>query len=223
VPSGKHSALSSALGSPPPRPRIPKLDELDLVIETSRLRLRQFADTDVDELWPFVSDPELPRMMSWAAHTDRGQTLEWLRHAQAGYANSTGVTWAIELDGKIAGCVSLDGVRFVLGAWRIDRAELGYWIAPAHWNKGLMTEAAHAVVRTGFETVGLHKITVGCIAENVASRRVIEKLGFRPVGRLEDDVWRDNRWWSVLRYELTASEWSDVTTTMRVHRPVRDQ
>jgi RimJ/RimL family protein N-acetyltransferase len=48
---------------------------------------------------------------------------------------------------------------------------------------------------------------------------VIEKLGFRPVGRLEDDVWRDGRWWSVLRYELTASEWSDVSTTMRVSRP----
>jgi RimJ/RimL family protein N-acetyltransferase len=48
---------------------------------------------------------------------------------------------------------------------------------------------------------------------------VIEKLGFRPVGRYEDHVWRDGRWWSVLRYELTASEWGDVSTTMRVHRP----
>jgi ribosomal-protein-serine acetyltransferase len=74
-------------------------------------------------------------------------------------------------------------------------------------------------VRCGFELIGLHKVTVGCIAENAGSRRVIEKLGFRPVGRLEDDVWRDGCWWSVLRYELTASEWSDVSTTMRVSRP----
>ena len=53
----------------------------------------------------------------------------------------------------------------------------------------------------------------------VGSRRVIEKLGFRLIGRLEDDVWRDGRWWSVLAYELTQSEWSDVSTTMRVNRP----
>ena len=65
----------------------------------------------------------------------------------------------------------------------------------------------------------MYKITVGCVAENIASRRVIEKVNFRPVARLEDDVWRDGRWWTMLHYELTASEWSDVSTTMRVHRP----
>jgi RimJ/RimL family protein N-acetyltransferase len=209
----------SGLGSAPPLPQIPELAALDLVIVTPRLRLRAFTDDDVDPLWTHVSDPDLPRMMSWAAHTDPSQTVEFIRQVNVNRANGAGVTWAIELAGQLVGCIALDQVSFTLRAWRIDRAELGYWIAPAHWGKGLMTEAAHAVVRAGFETIGLHKITVGCLAENVASRRVIEKLGFRPIGRLEDDVWRDGRWWSVLRYELTAAEWSDVSTTMRVPRP----
>src|SRR5204863_5466253 len=125
----------------------------------------------------------------------------------------------IEVEGRAMGTIGLDGIQFELRAWRVDQAELGYWIAPPLWGRGLMTEAAQAVMRCGFETIGLHKITVGCLADNAASRRVIEKLGFRLVGRREDDVWRDGRWWSVLRYELTASEWSDASTTMRVSKP----
>jgi ribosomal-protein-alanine N-acetyltransferase len=209
-----------ALSPPaPPRPVVPRLDELDLVLDTPRLRLRPFEDADVDDLWPHVSDPALPRMMSWAAHTDPSETADFIRHVREGLANSTDAAWAIEVDGRAAGCISLDDVRFAMRAWRVDRAELGYWIAPALWGKGLMTEAARAVVRCGFETIGLHKITVGCIVENIGSRRVIEKLGFRPVGRLEDDVWRAGRWWSILRYELTAPEWNDVSTTTRLSRP----
>jgi len=209
----------SPLSSAPPHPRIPKLDELDLVLVTSRLRLRPFEDADVDDLWPFVSDPALSKMMSWAAHASPEETLEFVRHVRGSLALGTGAVWAIEVDGKAMGCIGLEAIQFQMRAWRIDRAELGYWIAPPLWGHGLMTEAAHAAVRAGFETIGLHKITVGHIVENIGSRRVIEKLGFRPIGRLEDDVWRDGRWWSVLRYELTASEWSDVSTTMRVRRP----
>lgn len=205
--------------SAPPRGRIPQLDQLDLVLVTDRLRLRPFEDRDADDLWPLVSDPELPRMMSWAAHTERSQTvgfIEWTREALAAGSN---VTWAIERDGRAVGCVSLDGVAFAQRALRVDRAELGYWIAPALWGQGLVTEAARAVVGCGFETIGLHKIHVRCIVENVGSRRVIEKLGFRLIGRLEDDVWRDGRWWSLCSYELTTGEWSDVSTTMPVGRP----
>ena len=82
-----------------------------------------------------------------------------------------------------------------------------------------MTEAAHAVVKFGFENIGLHKITVYCFVENAASKRVIEKVGFRHVGRLEEDLWRDGRWHAQHRFELTSQEWPDVHTTMRVSRP----
>jgi [ribosomal protein S5]-alanine N-acetyltransferase len=211
----------SGLSSAPPRSKIPRLAELDLVLVTSRLRLRPIEEADAGDLWPYVADPQLPRMMSWAAHTDRSETLAFIRHVQAEHAAGTGITWAIEHDGRAVGCIGLDGIQYAMRAWRVDRAELGYWIAPPLWNKGLVTEAAHAVVRCGFDTIGLHKVTVSSFVENLGSRRVIEKLGFRAIGRSEDDVWRDGRWWSLLRYELTAGEWSDLSTTLRITRVAR--
>jgi RimJ/RimL family protein N-acetyltransferase len=158
--------------------------------------------------------------MGWKPHIAPGETLDHLRSLGDALIKATAVTWAIEYAGRAVGSIDLHELAYDLRAWRVDRAELGYWLAPPLWRHGLMTEAAQAVVQAGFELLGLHKISVGCLVENIGSRRVIEKLNFRPLGSLEDDVWFDNRWWSVLRYELTASEWSDVTTTIRVRRPV---
>ena len=205
--------------SAPPRVKITKLDELDLVLTTGRLRLRPLLESDVDAIWPYVSNPQLCRLASWRAHTDRSQTREQIQRFTEGFAKGACVPWAIEHDGRVIGCINLEGIQYELRAWRINRAELGYWIAPEYWGTGMMTEAASAVLRCTFEMIGLHKLAGGCIAETIGSRRVIEKLGFRPVGRLEDDVWHDGRWWSILRYELTASEWSNVSSTTRVNRP----
>jgi RimJ/RimL family protein N-acetyltransferase len=200
----------------PPRPTIPRLAELDLVLETQRLRLRPFTEADVEDIWPVVSNPEFPRQLSWAAHGDRSETLGFIQAVNKGLEQNTGVVWAIEQAGRVIGCIGLDAITFAMRAWRVDRAEIGFWLAPDQWNKGLMTEAAHEVVRCAFQTIGLHKVIGRCLAANDASRRVIEKLGFRCVGRLEDDVWRDGRWHSLLRYELTAAEWPDTHTTMRL-------
>lgn len=207
------------MSSPPPRTPIPSLLTLDLTITTEHLRLRPLLPTDVEDLWPTVSDPAFPAQMSWAAHADRTETLAFIRAMQAGIDAGTDLVWAIEHDGRAIGTVGLNGIRWELRALRTDRAELGYWLARAHWGKGLMTEAAYAAVRFGFETLGLHKITVGCFPDNPGSRRVIEKLGFRYVGQPRDDVWRDGRWHDHLRYELTVGEWSDVSTTLPISRP----
>lgn len=88
-------------------------------------------------------------------------------------------TWAITLAGApgLIGCVGLTP-----GA-RADTAELGYWLAPDHWGAGIMTEAARAVAAFGFDTLGLSTLLSGYFAENPASGRVLEKLGFIEAGR----------------------------------------
>jgi ribosomal-protein-alanine N-acetyltransferase len=207
------------MASSPPRQEVPNLAELSLTIETGRLRLRPFTEADVDAIHPVVSQPEFPRLMSWTAHADRAQTIEFVRGTIAARTEGRGIAWAIEYEGGVVGCVALEGITWHLRALRVDRAELGYWLAPACWKKGLMTEGATAVVRFAFDTLGLHKVTTKCFVQNHASRRVIEKVGFRFVGRAEDDVWRDDAWMTHLLYELTSSEWPDVHTTMRVSRP----
>jgi ribosomal-protein-alanine N-acetyltransferase len=205
--------------SAPPPVEIPVITSLPLVIETQRLRLRPFAEGDVDDLWPHVSNHEVAKTMAWAAHRDKAETLEWIRGRIEAWNQGKDLVWAIEHEGRACGTVALIAISWTFRAWRVDRAELGYWIGQPLWGQGLMTEAATAVTRWGFETLGLHKITVGCIEGNHASKRIIEKLGYRYLSRLEDDAWRDGAWWNHLRYEMLASEWTDSTRTLRFNRP----
>ena len=204
--------------SPPPGP-IPDVAKLPLVIDTPRLKLRPLAVSDVEDLWPYASDPELPRMMSWAVHTDRSETIAWIELSQRKIASGESITWGIEREGHVIGTIGLDGIRWQMRALRVDRAELGYWIGAPHRRQGLMTEAAFAVTRWGFETLGLHKVTVSCFEGNTGSQRVIENVGFRFFGVQEDDVWRDGRWYAHRRYELTVTEWGDAARTQRFSRP----
>jgi len=206
--------------SAPPRP-IPELARLPLVIETPRLVLRPIARDDVDALWPYVSDPELPKMVSWAAHRDRADTVAFVEHQLEGLARGTDLTWGIALEGRVVGCIGLGGITWQFRAWRIDRAELGYWLGRPHWGQGLMSEAALAATQWGFETLGLHKITIGCVEGNLASQRIIEKLGYRFLAVHEEDFWRDGRWQAHRRYELTTTEWVDSARTQRFSRPSR--
>jgi ribosomal-protein-alanine N-acetyltransferase len=205
--------------SGPPRTDIPNLAELPLVIETQRLVLRPLAETDVDDLWPHVSDPDVSRLLSWSAHADKSETLEFLRSQYEARTKGTDLVWAIEHDGRASGCIGLHGIRWTFRAWRLDRAEIGYWLAKPLWNQGLMSEAATAATRWAFETLGLHKITIGCIEDNTASKKIIEKIGYRYLCKQEDDVWRDGRWWGHLRYELTSGEWADSSRTLRFNKP----
>ena len=207
------------MASPPPRSSIPNISQLPLVIETAHLKLRPWSTDDVEDIWPIVSDPEFPKLMSWEAHKDKSETRAWLDAASRVVASNEEVKWAIEHEGKPIGSIGFHEITWKVRAFRLDRAELGYWLSPEHQRKGFMTEAVQAIVRFGFETIGLHKIMITCMAENIASRRVIEKASFRWVGRSEDDVWRDGKWHAHLIYELTAPEWPDVHTTMRVQRP----
>jgi ribosomal-protein-alanine N-acetyltransferase len=206
--------------SQPPRPHVPHLSELPLVIDTPRLQLRPLAPTDVEDLWPHCSSQELTKYLSWAAHRNRDETRAFIEEREDELAKDTSVVWAIVHEGHAAGCIGLHGIRWDFRTVRIDRAELGYWIAIALWRKGLMTEAATAVTRWGFETLGLHKITVGCLEDNLGSKRVIEKVGYRYLCKQEDDYWRDGRWYGHFRYELLASEWSDSTRTLKFSRPL---
>ncbi len=76
----------------PPRTAIPQLSELDLELETPRFRLRRFTEADVDDIWPVVSNPDFPKMMSWAAHSDpRRDAAGFVQAVSKSFEQNTGV------------------------------------------------------------------------------------------------------------------------------------
>ena len=104
-------------------------------------------------------------------------------------------------DGDPVGFAWLFGVDEVAG-----RAELGYWVAPAEQGEGYATEIADLCVRHAFDDRGLHKLSARVIDWNDASRRVLEKVGFRKEGRLRDHYYVEGEYADADLYALLASE-----------------
>ncbi len=149
------------------------------VVETERLRLRPWAPDDVEPLAAVFAIPAV-----WRYPFGRGLTREETerflqRHLRHWEADGFG-SWAAELRGtrELVGYVGLTTPTWLPEV--MPAVEVGWRLHPAHWGQGLATEGGRASLRHGFEELGLDRIIGIFVPENVASGRVMEKLGMKP-------------------------------------------
>jgi ribosomal-protein-alanine N-acetyltransferase len=176
-------------------------------LTTQRLILREFAAEDWPAVLAYQSDPRYLRYYEWTgrAEADVQAFVQRFLGWQAEEPRSK-YQLAITLagDGRLIGNC---GVRLAEAGAEVG--DLGYEIAPAYWGQGYATEAARAMVRFGFEKLRLHRISGQTVAENVASQRVMDKLGMCCEGRLRETQWYKGRWWDTVVYGILAEEWRD--------------
>ena len=144
-------------------------------VETARLWLRWPRSSDAAAIHRFCSLWEVARLTARIPHPYPPGSAERFIYA-ARQANASGRDLTLVMAPK-------KGKRDVIGSISLesrgaDRLTLGFALAPEHWNEGLATEAARAMVKTGFRLTGAFEILAGSVVENVASRRVLDKCGF---------------------------------------------
>ena len=173
------------------------------ILQTARLRLEPKREEHAAGTWNAIdrSLPELKRFMSWAADTTPVKVTEHMRMAEAEWADWTGWDWAVFLGDDVAGAVGLNRYDAM---WRT--ANLGYWIRSDLAGRGLMTEAASAVVAFAFEKVYLNRLELVADVENLASQRVAEKVGFVYEGTKREGTWVAGHGIDVKLYGLLASD-----------------
>jgi len=93
------------------------------------------------------------------------------------------------------------------------RAELGYWIGVPYWGQGFATEAANAMIAFGFDTLRLNEIYAHHFAGNIASQRVLEKIGMRHEGQSRLHIAKWNKFLDVENYALPSSEFRGEKTS----------
>ena len=175
------------------------------MFQTERLLLREFVAEDSPAVLAYQQEPRYLRFSAWTERTERDvrtfvqRFLTW-QHETPRSKFQLAVT--LRSTGALIGNV---GLRQSTPA--AQEAEIGYELAPASWGCGYATEAARVMLAFGFSTRRLHRMHAYCIAENVASARVLEKLGMRCEGRLREHEWCKGRWWDVLRYGILRWEW----------------
>ena len=163
-------------------------------LETSRLLLRPFAPSDVQDCLRFwAADPSVYRYISQEPMTV-DEIEEWLSKAAQAYADPQTFYWAIvtKEQQEVIGELFVDSFSV-----RNSRCELDWKIGSRFWGNGYAVEAAECVLFYLTHEVGFHRIQAKCCVKNRASERVMQKIGMKKEGLFRDyfysaeDGWQD--------------------------------
>jgi RimJ/RimL family protein N-acetyltransferase len=172
-------------------------------IETERLELRPFEPGDLAAVHDIHRRPEMVRWL----YEDAARTLDedrpWLegriRRVRFGQSGD-GLGFAAVRDGTVIGDLSL-----TLSSAEHRQGEIGFLIHPDHQGRGYATEAAGALLELAFGTFGLHRVVGRLEARNVASARVLEKLGMRREAHLVENELVKGEWQSEAIYAVLGA------------------
>ena len=149
-------------------------------LETDRLILRPYTVEDAQAMYDhWAKDPDVTKYLTWPPHESAEATRMLLENWTANYEQPDYYQWAIELKeiGSPIGGISVVECREI-----VDEAVIGYCLGKNWWGKGLMPEAAKAVVSFLFEEVGCNRISATHDTNNPNSGRVMQKIGMQYEG-----------------------------------------
>ena len=153
------------------------------VLTTDRLILREVTMNDAEAMFKYSSNDNVSRYLLWETHQTLEDTKALIEMAMESYEMRDFYHWGIEYNGQLIGTIDYVGLNDYSGM-----GEIGYVLSEDYWNKGFVTEAAKRIIDFGFDELGLVRIQARCIAENVASSRVMEKCGMKFEGTLRKSL-----------------------------------
>jgi ribosomal-protein-alanine N-acetyltransferase len=175
--------------------------------KTERLELRPLEKGDAEMLWPYVSNPEISKDMSWQFHKNISETQNFIDSVVKSIDEGKSITWCIFFEGKFCGIFSLIAILKSHRALIYNRAELAYWIGPEFQSKGIMTEAGKKIIDFAFRELKLNKLVVGHHLHNKSSEKLILRLGFRFLYTEEEVFMKNEEWITCKFYDLKARDY----------------
>lgn len=138
--------------------------------QTERLIIRPLTINDAEDAFEWLSDPVVNRFMPYAPYENVGQVKEWISGIKD-EENHFG--FELAATGKVIGSgdVEFDGEN--------NAYHLGYNLNRAFWGKGYATEAAKALIQWAYNNAGARDFVTCHAVENTASKKVLQKCGFR--------------------------------------------
>ena len=205
-------------------------------LETERLILRRFEDSDAESVFEYAKDPDVGPIAGWPSHQNIDESLDVIRNvlsAKEAYAI------CLKTDNRAISAIELKLNGHTDMTEQDDECELGYWLGKPFWGQGIMPEAVREMLRHAFEDLGMTKVWVGYYEGNTKSKRVQEKAGFRyqwksegvdvplmhekrtgHVSSMTKDQWQWDRMYEAAKKVLNPRRISDYVTAGEVSAAV---
>ena len=172
------------------------------IIRIDRLLLRQFVDSDIENVYKGLSDPEIIKYYG-VSYKTLEDTKAQMRFFSDLEKEGTGIWWAV---------CSLDNKTFY-GAGGLNslskehkKAEIGFWLLKEFWGRGVMTEVMPIICHYGFDHLGLHRIEGLVESDNMNCKNAMKKLDFKHEGTMRDCEIKNGKFISLDIYAKLRSE-----------------
>ena len=175
-------------------------------LETRNLLLRRIHQADASALFKVLADNEVAEFYDDDTFTDISQASNQIEAWENGFKNNSCLRWGISHKdgGFIIGSCGIYGFH----TWN-KRASIGYELARSYWRQGIMTEALSAIIDFGFGEIELNRLEAVVMPENTASIKMLEKLGFRKEGLLEEyEKWGSKGFVDLCMFAMLRKVWS---------------
>ncbi len=195
------------------------------MLETKRLILRRWEDSDAASLYEVAKDPAVGPIAGWPAH----QSIEESRNViRTVFTGREAYAVCLKTDNKAIGAIELKLNGHTDMTDRTDECELGYWLGKPFWGQGIIPEAVEELLRHAFEDIGMTKVWVGYYEGNLKSKRVQEKCRFRYQWKAEGvevPLMQEKRTGHVS--SMTREQWQwdrlyDAASAVRCERRISD-
>lgn len=163
------------------------------ILETQRLVLRQINDNDLENIYKGLSHPDVIKYygISFTSLEATKEQMEWFANLEK---TGTGIWWAICLrdDEKFLGAIGFnDLVR------QHNKAEIGFWLLPDFWGKGIILETMPLVCDYAFNKLALHRIEANVDTRNTRCKNLLTKYHFSHEGTMYECEYENNEYISV--------------------------
>ncbi len=171
-------------------------------LETKRLLLRNATMEDAKAIFTVFSDSKVTEFHDMDTLTRIDDAIMIIERRKQGFESGRGIRWGIARneDNYIIGSCGFTWIQ------EFNAAKIGYELASQFWQQGIMSEALNAILKYAFERKGLEFIIAEIMLENVASRKLLQKLGFRSQEVLEKHGFWKGKYHDLERFILNRVE-----------------
>lgn len=171
--------------------------------KTERLIYRDVSKADIPFIQVYASDKELSKKTLNIPYPYPNDGAEQFFKATV-KAEAAGLMklFVMEKQDEFVGTIALTINN------QENSAELGYWVAKPFWGLGLGTEAAHFICGFAFKKLGLNKLMASAQADNIGSKRILEKIGMHLTATTKKDRFRMGRWSDTVHYQLMSQDFN---------------
>jgi [ribosomal protein S5]-alanine N-acetyltransferase len=168
-------------------------------LETERLTLRQTTYKDAEAIFAIFSDPKVTQFHNLDTFVHIDEAIATIERRKKGFERDLGIRWGIarKQDNVLIGSCGFTWIK------EANAAEIGYELSSQFWKQGIMSEALRSILHYGFENKGLDFVVAKVMLENLASKKLLEKLGFSSQGILKQHGFWKGKHHDLERFVLT--------------------